>query len=328
MRRCIHRITVSSRWFVGFVATCALIYFPGCESKPGAGVRTLEPFMRPERMVRQYEGISAVLVRQRADDSSKGQIEVMVTYGAVLEALESLPGQRRRVPWSWRKQEDAYDVKLSEKELLRPNRERPDGPQPENLRPFSFLIDPAKRTLTPTDPASWLSEAESGASASAKSAAAPPVACASWQENWMIEDSSEPAWAIPLAPNRGENWSIDRSGRFLARVAKGSSLAEVRDPVREFRRGPWGLWLIIYDRKTGREVAEPVELVTGVRGLPRVHGAFTHDSQWLVLVAGSPWEEIWVIPTGLPRPEEPWVPKGPDGDKPLPMHPIRAPRPG
>lgn len=287
-----------------FSVQCVLCLFAvalgvGCETSPATKVRTVERIMRPTRLVGETDA-NGLLVRQPQTGVGRGQIEVMVLYGGVASSLQHVPGQERRVGWSELIDFDPYDVRVSA-EALKANAGR-DGYQPDKFQPISFLIDPATSKLTETAPSSWINTPTK----TSMGEIVPPLTFDQYQ--WRLAFRLWPG-NVPFVPQRDDMAAVDRSQRFLAKLAVGSSLADVRAPTKGFRSRPWGLWVLFYDRITGNEAALPVELGRDTGGRPWMGMAFTPDSQWLVLVPDTPARAMWVIPTGLPRPEEPWTPR-------------------
>lgn len=280
------------------VASLIAAVLGGCVLDSHSTVRQVEPIMRPRRLISET-ALNGLLVRQPPATAAGGTIEVMLLHGGVASALQNVPGQRRRVAWS-DLAFNPYDVLVSDK-AFKANAGR-DGYQPDELQPISFLIDPATGALSETAPSSWINWPP----AVGGGGAVPPITLGEYQKDLCLFVKP---FNITLMPERDDDWAIDRSQRFVARLAVGSSLDDVRAPTKGFRSGPWGIWVLFYDRITGKEAATPIELGRDTGGNFGIEMAFTHDSQWLVLVAGSPARAMWVIPTDLPRPEEPWTPK-------------------
>lgn len=280
------------------IASLIAAIVAGCAQDSGAKVRKAESIMRPRRLISETS-LNGLMVRQPPAETAGGAIEVMLLHGGVASALQDVPGQRRRVAWS-DLAFDPYDVLVSAR-AFKANAGR-DGHQPDELQPISFLIDPSTGAFTETSPSSWINSPMPAPTGGI----VPPITLGEYQAELRIYIKP---LNVTLMPPRDDKLVVDRSQRFVARLAVGSSLDDVRAPKDEFRAGPWGIWVLFYDRVTGKEAATPIELGRDTGGNFGIEMAFTHDSQWLVLVAGSPARAMWVLPTGLPRPEEPWTPK-------------------
>lgn len=287
-----------SRAVVVFAAfACVIVPTLGCKAG-SSEVRRVELIRRPESLVRR-DYINGILVRQPASAEGRELIEVLLCYGGLASEIESMPVQRRWVAGEEPRVRDAFDVKVSAA-VLGLNRPARVAELLADPPPLSFKVDPNARTVAPTDLRSWINLPPDGLPKQA------PTTLAFFQTEAAFQSGP---LKFPFPPARSETIILDRSRRFYARACGASSLADARDPTPNFRRGPYGMWVFIYDRGSGKELGLPVELSSVGQGFGGIHMAFTHDSKWVVVVADSPSSVLWVIPTGLPRPEEPWTPK-------------------